>query len=298
MVYPSSITCLPRKVADALSQPPHAQPYPRFAIEDVVATEEYRTLCDEFPDVLIDHEGSFGSFNIHPSDQIDSRLSRSWMQFLEALRSPSMKEQLVQVCYPHAVSRYPLWMQPMLRNRLRNPNNYEVNIAFNSSTEHRYLPPHSDNSYKVLALVFYVTRFTDESFGLGTHFFSPRNKTAVRDAVKRFNRLADSSLVRKLPLWLLPMTSCNIHNDSRNDRERHDADIWFQSNFCQDFTIGYKGNRMAGFIKSHGSFHAVDLRDVALDEPRRTLLINLNLKHSVYVRFGQSFRSRVLRKST
>jgi hypothetical protein len=55
---------------------------------------------------------------------------------------------------------------------------------------------------------------------------------------------------------------------------------------------------MAGFIKSHGSFHAVDLRDVALDEPRRTLLINLNLKHSVYVRFGQSFRSRVLRKST
>lgn len=294
----SSIEDLPRKIRDALSKVSGSAPYPRFAIDDAVDPQEYKLLCEEFPDVLIAPSEDFGALTVLPDSPIHPNFPPSWTRFLESLRSDEVKNQLVAACYPQTIGRYPRWMQFMIRSRLQNPDNYEVNIAFNLSIGHRYLPPHSDNSYKVLALVLYISTSSTESIEFGTRFYSPKNKTAVRKAVKRFNRLADFALIRNLPLEILPMTSCNIRNNCQEESDCNIAQAWFEDNFLQDFTIGYKSNRIAGFIKTQSSFHAVDMRDAPHHEPRRTLLINLNLKHSSIARLGQSFRSRVLRMST
>lgn len=294
----SSIEYLPRKVRDALSKVSESAHYPRFAIDDVVDPQEYELLCEEFPDVPVAPSEHFGALAVLPGFTSYPNLSPTWTRFLNTLRSNEVKNQLVVACYPKTIERYPKWIQFMMRSRLQNPDNYEVNIAFNLSVGQRYLPPHSDNSYKVLALVLYFSESSVESMECGTRFYSPKSKAAVRAATKRFNRLADSILIRNLPLKLLPMTSCNIQNNCKDDADCRSAQVWFEDNFREDLVIGFKGNRIAGFIKTQSSYHAVDMRRITPDVPRRTLLINLNLKHSRIARLGQSFRHRILRKST
>lgn len=294
----SSIEDLPKKIKDALGKVAESAPYPRFAIDDVINPQEYELLCEEFPDALVVPSNDFGALTIRANLPINSGLTPTWVKFLSNLRSIESRNLLVEACYPQTLKRYPKWIQPLVRSRLQNPDNYEVDISFNLSVGRRYLPPHSDNSYKVLALVLYISKTSTESMVFGTRFYSPKNKTAVREAIKRFNRLGDSALIRNLPLQILPMTSCNIQNHCRSEADCNNAQAWFEDNFLQDFTIGYKSNRIAGFIKTQSSFHAVDMRDAPNHEPRRTLLINLNLKHSGIARFGQSFRSRILRMST
>lgn len=290
---------LPDKIGRALASVSTSMPYPYFSVDQILDENQYELLRSEFPDDLIQHDSeNSGALELYPDTPIDTRLSQEWQTFVGYLRSDETRKRLVSICYHHTLRRYPRWMRPLAQFRLSNSNNYQIRLAFNSSTGGRYLRPHSDNSYKVLALILYFSDTSHESLELGTRFFSPKSRRAEREAVRRFNRLADSRLIRTLPLQLLPMTSCNVHNNTSDEASQRVAEKWFSDNFDLEHIVGFKGNRVAGFIKTQNSFHAVDLRSAPADEVRRSLLINLNLKHSLIARLGQMFRVRVLRKAT
>jgi hypothetical protein len=296
----SSISSLCEKLSLALKDSELDGPYPRFILDDVLHESEYLSLLKDFPDYLVSNPGNdrFDSYNIRPAAELPLGLSTDWQNLLQSLRSPTMLASLVEVCSEHTARRYPVIWRWLLIPRIRNPKKYEVNIAISSSYEGRYLAPHSDNSYKVLALVMYFAVPGVTSSLEGTRFYSSKSKGVLRQAVRRFNRLSDSIITRSLPLWLLPMTSSHIHNGTKSPEEQRSNEEWFYENFENDFNVIYHQNRIAGFIKTHGSFHEVDMRESTSEGPRRSLLINLNLKHSLAARIGQKFRARVLRLST
>ena len=296
----SSIRLLPNKVDFALNGLESRHPYPRFILDGVLENDEYLTLLDEFPDHLVGDPGNdgFTNYTIRPNSEVSEDISEQWKAFIKTLRSDAVRRGLVDVCLPFTLLRYPALWRWLLYFRLRNPNNYEINVAFSANYAGRYLPPHTDNSYKVLALVLYFAPPGYSSTTEGTRFFTPCSKTATRHAIRKFNRLADSRITRHTPLVLQPMTSANIHNGAHSDEDRRKNEKWFYENFDNDFNIEFSANRIAGFVKTQNSFHAVDMRESTYVGPRRSLLINLNLKHSVAARAWQSFRTRVLKLSS
>lgn len=296
----SSIRFLPSKVSEALRELDGEVPYPRFILDSVLEDSEYSALLNEFPDHLVGDPGNdgFTNYTIRPNAEISEEISERWKLFVQTLRSDVVKQGLVEACLPSTAQRYPALWRWLLYFRLRNVDNYEINIAFSANYAGRYLPPHTDNSYKVLALVLYFAPPGYASVEEGTRFFTARSPHAVKQAIRRFNRLADSRITRFTPLRLQPMTSCSIHSgDLRNEQERLN-ERWFRENFDNDFNIDFLPNRVAGFIKTQNSFHAVDMRNSTYSGPRRSVLINLNMKHSIPARAWQSFRTRVLKLSS
>ena len=296
----SSICLLPNKVDFALSSLESRHPYPRFILDSVLENDEYSTLLDEFPDHLVGDPGNdgFTNYTIRPNSEVSEDVSEQWKAVIKTLRSDAIRRGLVDACLPYTLLRYPALWRWLLYFRLRNPNNYEINVAFSANYAGRYLPPHTDNSYKVLALVLYFAPLGYFDVEEGTRFFTPRSRAAVRQAVRRFNRLADSRITRHTPLVLQPMTSASIHSGALITEEERASEAWFREHFDNDFNVEFSPNRIAGFIKTQNSFHAVDMRESTYVGPRRSLLINLNLKHSVAARAWQSFRTRVLKLSS
>jgi hypothetical protein len=295
----SSIKKLPDLVAGALGTRLGSQ-FPHFVIDRVLEDGEYDRLLADFPDDLVGQPGPDGFTNhtVRPSAKPLEQLSDSWKTFIATIRSDESKRDLVEACLEQTAKRYPTALRWLLRLRLRNPNNYEINLAFSANYAGRYLPPHTDNSYKVLALVLYFAPRGDTRVDEGTQFFKPRTTSAIKYAVRKYNRLADSRLTRFTPLLLLPMTSCNIHNGCLTKEDVQASELWFKQHFENDVTVSFQPNRIAGFIKTQSSFHAVDMRNSTLVGPRRSLLINLNLKHSLVARIGQKFRAKILGLST
>lgn len=301
MVVPvSSVRSLPNKISAVLSHRSEQLPYPRFVLDDVLEGSEYLMLLSEFPDHLVGNPGGdgFSNYTVRPNTAISEEISEAWKQFVETLRSDHVKQGLIWACLPATTRRYPASWRWLLYFRLRNADNYEVNIAFSANYAGRYLPPHTDNSYKVLALVLYFAPPGYSGVEEGTRFFSPRSTTAVTQAIRRFNRLADSRITRATPLMLQPMTSASIHSGALATPEERANEEWFRANFTNDFNVEFQPNRIAGFIKTQNSFHAVDMRDSTYVGPRRSVLINLNLRHSLAARAWQSFRTRVLKLSS
>jgi hypothetical protein len=296
----SSIANLPDQVHRALSALSDDEPYPRFIIDDVLESKEYERLLASFPDHLVGDPGSDGfvNYTIRPHMSADERLSPEWQNFVTTIRAPETKAALVRACLGEATRRYPAWWRWLLRSRLANPDNYEINLAFSANYAGRYLPPHTDNSYKVLALVLYFASSGYTGIEEGTRFFRANSPAVLREAVRRYNRLSDSRITRATPLQLQPMTSCSIHDGSLQTAQDRANEAWFRDNFANDFNIVFHPNRIAGFIKTQSSFHAVDMRESTFAGPRRSILINLNLKHSLAARAWQSFRTRVLRLSS
>jgi hypothetical protein len=290
---------LPDLVAGALGTRLGSQ-FPHFIIDRVLEDGEYDRLLADFPDHLVGQPGpdGFANHTVRPSAAPSEQLSDSWKTFIATIRSDESKRGLVEACLEQTAKRYPTAWRWLLRLRLSNPNNYEINLAFSANYAGRYLPPHTDNSYKVLALVLYFAPRGDTRVDEGTQFFKPRTTSAIKSAVRKYNRLADSRLTRFTPLVLLPMTSSNIHNNCLTKEDVQASELWFKKHFENDVTVSFQPNRIAGFIKTQSSFHAVDMRNSTLVGPRRSLLINLNLKHSLIARVGQSFRTRVLRLSS
>lgn len=295
----SSVCNLPGKVHAALEACAKT-PYPRFIIDSVLEETEYGVLLEQFPDHLVGNPGpdGFTNYTIRPTAEVSEEISDHWKHFLRTLRSETSRQGLVNACLPNTIRRYPALWRWLLYFRLRNPNNYEINVAFSANYAGRYLPPHTDNSYKVLALVLYFAPLGYFNVEEGTRFFSPRSKAAVGQAVRRFNRLADSRITRNTPLVLQPMTSASIHSGALITEEERASEAWFRERFDNDFNVEFHPNRIAGFLKTQNSFHAVDMRESTYVGPRRSLLINLNLKHSVVARAWQSFRTRVLKLSS
>lgn len=295
----SSISKLPELVAEALRTQSDLQ-FPSFVIDQVLDTHEYRKLLDCFPQNLIKGmpEDGGASYEFKSNASIPSELPLEWRQLVDVLKSFEIKQRLVATCFPALLKRYPGYIRWLLFFRLRSARNYDVNLALNVSYCGRFLPPHTDNSYKALALVLYFADFGYSSVIEGTRFFSSNSKTATTSAVRRFNRLADSRVTQLIPLSLQPMTSCNIWNHAKSVEEQNANEAWFLEHFTNDFSVEFRANRIAGFIKTQNSWHSVDMRESVLIGPRRSLLINLNLKHSLAARIGQKFRARVLRLST
>lgn len=296
----SSIRSLPNLIDSALRNADSQLPYPRFILDEVLEEDEYTTLLNTFPDRLLGAPGDdkFTNYTIRPNAQIPESISEEWKTFVQVLRSDTVKRGLVKACFSSAYKRYPSLWRWLLRQRLQNVNNYEINIAFSANYAGRYLPPHTDNSYKVLALVLYFAPPGYSNLEEGTRFFTPRSKAVVKQAIRRFNRLADSRITRYTPLALQPMVSCSIHSGALETDEERSNEKWFREHFDNDFNIDFQSNRVAGFIKTQNSFHAVDMRNSAYSGPRLSVLINLNLKHSVAARAWQSFRTRVLKLSS
>jgi hypothetical protein len=266
----------------------------------VLAESEYQELLAEFPDHLVGDPGNDGfvNFTIRPGAEVSLGLTPAWREFVNQIRSDATKSALVRASIDAATRRYPYLWRWTLFFRLRNSANYEINLAFSANYAGHFLPPHSDNSYKVLALVFYFAPLGYSNKQEGTWFYRAHSKSVVRESVRRFNRFADSAITRKMPLELLPMTSSHVHNNARSLQEQHAAEAWFYENFTNDLNVSFEANRIAGFVKTQDSFHAVDMRESTYVGPRRSLLINLNLKHSLVARVGQAFRTRVLKLSS
>lgn len=296
----SGIRELPKKVSAALQQSLVGHPYPRFAIDDVIDGSEYQTLYAEFPDSLLALSGEdfSASYQIRPTDELPEGLTDSWRNFMGMIRSDYMRDELVKACRAAVISRYPKLWRWLLLPRLHNCSNYEINVAFNVSFAGRYLPPHNDNSYKVLALVMYFAPADCIGSDEGTRFFVPSSPAALKAVIRRYNRLSDSRITRNVPLTLQPMVSVNIHNHVQIQDEKPERESWFYSNFRNDFNVAFKGNRIAGFIKTHNSFHEVDMRKSTFEGPRKSVLINLNLKHSWIARSWQAVQLRVSRLSS
>lgn len=292
----SSIGALPLRVAEVLSEASQSLFFPSFVIDDVLDDNEYDRLLSEFPDHLVGLPGpdDFANYTVRPDAAPSKQISDSWQTVIETLRSEESKRGFVEACLANTTKRYPSTWRWLLRSRLRNPDNYEINLAFSSNYAGRYLPPHTDNSYKVLALVLYFAPRGYTGVDEGTQFFKPRTTSAIKSAVRRYNRLADSRLTKYAPLWFQPMTSCGIHNNCATAEDVQSSELWFEKHFEDDFTVSFHSNRIAGFIKTQSSFHAVDMRNSTFEGPRRSLLINLNLRHSLAARLVQSFRARVL----
>lgn len=296
----SSIRQLPAKVADALRSVATEAPYPRFVIDDVLDRSEYERLLSSFPDDLVGGPGEdkFVNYTIRPNTEVSDDLPKPWRELITTLRSSVVIGEFVKAISTSILHRYPAWWRWLVYVRVRNPNNYIINVAFSANYSGRYLPPHNDNSYKALALVLYFAPTDYIGLNEGTLFFRPRTKDALNNAIKRFNRLSDSRITRFTPLSLLPMCSANIHNGTQSVEDQVKNETWFYHNFENDFSVQFHMNRIAGFIKTHDSFHAVDMRKSTFAGPRRSLLININLKHSIAARLWQSFRTRVLKLSS
>lgn len=296
----SSIRSLPNQIDVALRKIGSRLPYPRFILDNVLDEDEYSTLLSTFPDHLVGDPGNdgFTNYTIRPNLEVADGLSDEWKTFVQVLRSDTVKRGLVKACFSSAYERYPSLWRWLLRQRLQNVDNYEVNIAFSANYAGRYLPPHTDNSYKVLALVLYFAPPGYSNLEEGTRFFTPHSNAVVKQAIRRFNRLSDSRITRYAPLVLQPMTSCSIHNGALGTEDERSNENWFREHFENDFDVDFRSNRIAGFIKTQNSFHAVDMRNSAYTGPRRSVLINLNLKHSAAARAWQSFRTRVLKLSS
>ena len=292
----SSISRLPEKVHAALSGNRANHPHPRFILDNVLDEEEYGKLLEGFPDHLVGNLGhhKFVNYTIRPNAQVSEQISAEWQNFIATIRSEEFVSRLVKACLAETLRRYPGWWRWLLYFRLKDVKNYEINLAFSANYAGRYLPPHTDNSYKVLALVLYFADPDYSGASEGTRFFRPKSQTVLREAVKRFNRLSDSRITRLTPLQLQPMTSCSIHDGSLKTEQGRSAEKWFYDNFENDFNVSFHPNRIAGFVKTQNSFHSVDMRTSSFAGPRRSLLINLNLKHSLAARAWQSFRTRVL----
>jgi len=292
----SSISSLPKLVDHALRELPESHPYPRFVLDNVLEAAEYERLLADFPDHLVGEPGDdgFKNFTIRPDAELTEDLSPEWRNVINTLRSPKVRTELAMACLPYTMKRYPLLWRWMLSFRLRNTENYEINLAFSANYAGRYLPPHTDNSYKVLALVLYFASPSFSGADEGTRFFSARSQRVLRTAIRRYNRLANSRLSKYAPLEIQPMTSCNIHDGATTTQLKQANEAWFYENFNNDFNVSFGPNRIAGFVKTQASFHEVDMRNSTFIGPRRSLLINLNLQHSLPARAWQSFRTRVL----
>jgi hypothetical protein len=296
----SSIRNLPKQVDVAIRRVATDAPYPRFVIDEVLDPREYKELLEDFPDQLMgepDQDG-YASYSINPERSIGDEFSPLWQQVISDLGSQDLKSQLVQACRASAFRRYPAWWRWLLWFRLANVNNYDLRLTFSANYAGRYLPPHNDNSYKVLALVLYFAPYSYTGIEEGTRFFRAKSNLALKTAIRRFNRLSDSRITRLAPLVLQPMTSARIHSGALATLEEHESEQWFRDHFVNDFNVEFHPNRIAGFIKTQDSFHAVDMRISTFAGPRRCLLINLNLKHSFVARAWQSFRARVLKLSS
>ena len=292
----SSISRLPEKVHLALGGHETNHPYPRFVLDSVLDEGEYKKLLLSFPDHLVGNPGhdKFVNYTIRPNAQVSEQISPEWQDFIATIRSEEVVSRLVKACLEETSRRYPAWWRWLLYFRLKDVKNYEINLAFSANYAGRYLPPHTDNSYKVLALVLYFADPDYSGASEGTRFFRPKSQAVLRQAVRRFNRLSDSRITRLTPLPLQPMASCSIHDGSLKTEQGRSAEKWFYDNFENDFNVSFHPNRIAGFVKTQNSFHAVDMRTSSFEGPRRSLLINLNIKHSLAARAWQSFRTRVL----
>ena len=292
----SSASRLPTKVHAALSGHGNNRPYPRFVLDGVLDEVEYKKLLESYPDHLVGNPAHdrFVNYSIRPNAQVSENLSPEWQDFIATIRSEEVVSRLVEACLAETSRRYPAWWRWLLYFRLRNVRNYEINLVFSANYAGRYLPPHTDNSYKVLALVLYFADLGYSGASEGTRFFRPKSPAALRQAVKRFNRLSDSRITRFTPLTFQPMTSCSIHDGSLETERDRSAEKWFYDNFENEFNVSFYPNRIAGFVKTQNSFHSVDMRTSSFEGPRRSLLINLNLKHSRAARAWQSFRTRIL----
>lgn len=295
----SSIQNLPNKIDTALKLNA-TKSYPRFIVDGVLDQTEYDLLLEEFPDSLLTDAESkgFANYNIRPEEALPQNLPQAWQNFILTLRSETVMRELVKSCLPSAIKRYPILWRWLASIRLRNFDNYHINIAFSANYSGRFLPPHNDNSYKVLALVLYFAPADFTSSQDGTKFYTPRSKRVLREALRRFNRLSNSRLTRHTPLVLQPMISAGIHNNALTSNDIKASENWFYSNFDNDLNIEFQQNRIAGFIKTQSSFHAVDMRSSVLVGPRRSVLINLNLKHGIVARIGQKLRVRFLKLSS
>ena len=292
----SSIKDLPDKVERELAIARRDTGVPRFALNNVLDRDEYELLVRNFPFTLLPPEDShhYAGLELGPETAADNRVPNCWLKVLNVLHSDEFKSNLVRACHIEVRRRYPVIWRLFVARRVSNPDSYLIRTTLSNNYPNRYLPPHSDNSYKALAMVLYLTLNSVESASQGTRFYTANTRKASAKAIRRYNRLSDSRIVRALPKFVLPMTSCNIHNHCDSDELRSESEGWFHSNFTNNYTVPFGPNRIAGFVKTQDSFHEVDLRGLASEEQRLSLLINLNLKHSMLARFGQFVRRRLM----
>ena len=259
-----------------------AHPYLTFCIDDYLPTEVDKKLSATFPDELFMLRKELGLPQyLSLSDGSSSastflRHNPIWAAYVEAWHSKQNLQHCLTVFRSEFSKRYtPMWRWAVKR-RLQKLSNLQVSVTLATYTKGFYLPPHSDDKYKVLTVIHYLP--TNESIPDargGTTFYIPREGTTRAD-LRQFTEWSHG-VRRFFPIGMVAILAPDLFRVSDLTA--------FRSYFQQSFHYGYVKNRICGFVKNDWSMHEVDLRDYPEGEVRRSILINIWVKQHAIVKF-------------
>lgn len=270
---------LPRFVADE-----SALPYCVFFTDDFLRPELMESLRADFPEnLLCERMGQRLAINIDLADGTDAvnqflNNSPIWRSYVQAWKSDEVLDDLMKLFKHHMRYRYVSWWRPFMMLRLRSHTRLDVTVFLSAYRRGFRLTPHSDDKFKLLSLIHYLPRADSKADGRGgTVFFEPRSGVTRH----RLRVLTEWSkgLRRFFPLWLAPSLEASL------DRRYFDSDELnavqqkeFANLFVESRYIGYKDNRISGFVKNDWSMHEVNLEEFPEGELRRAVLINIRLR--------------------
>jgi len=284
-VFPSGVLVPPSAAVRTAGHP-----FLTFCVDDYLPTEVDEKLSATFPDDLImSREGEGFAEYLSLSD--GSSLARTflqrnpiWADYVAAWCSKQNLQHCLTVFQAEFSKRYaPMWRW-ILKRRLQKLSNLQVSVSLAAYTRGFYLPPHSDDKYKVLTVIHYLPTndSTPEPRG-GTTFYFPREGTTRAD-IRQFTEWSHG-VRRFFPIWMIAILSPDLFRVSDLTA--------FRSCFQQSFHSEYRRNRICGFVKNDWSMHQVDLRDYPTGEVRRSVLINVWVKKPAIVNFITKIEKRL-----
>lgn len=281
---------LPRSVAEEKKYPSCV-----FVVDNFLSAELNESLCAEFPERLL-HErmGVRLAMNVDLEDgtsEVSQFLAASsiWRSYVEAWKSDEVLDDLMMLFKHHVRSRCVPWWRPLLMFRTWSRRRLKITVLLSAYRRGFRLTPHSDDKFKLLSLIHYLPSADSKADGKGgTVFFEPRSGVTRRQL--RVLTEWSKGLRRFFPLWMAPSLEASLDRryfDSDQlsaTQEREFANLFMESKY-----IGYKDNRISGFVKNDWSMHEVNLEEFPEGELRRAVLINIRLQPTRLYQLIQPF---------
>ena len=256
-------------------------PFLTFCVDDYLPADVDERLSATFPDELImlrEGEGFPEYLSLSDGSSSASTFLRHnpiWADYVAAWCSEQNLRHCLTVFQDEFSQRYaPMWRW-LLKRRLRKLSNLQVSVSLATYTKGFYLPPHSDDKYKVLTVIHYLPTndSTPDARG-GTTFYFPREGITRAD-LRQFTEWSHG-IRRFFPIWMVAILAPDLFRVSDLTA--------FRSCFQQSFHHSYRKNRICGFVKNDWSMHEVNLRGYPTGEVRRSVLINVWVKKHAIVK--------------
>lgn len=259
-------------------------PYVMFYADGYLPEQLDNELRRTFPDRLVlNRLGERLAVNVDLSENSVEileflRANPVWDRYLQSWKSPSALQKLIERFSDQWDLRWYRSWRFFFKQRSRKPTNLEVTVLLSVYRAGFQLAPHSDDKFKLLSLIHYLPHDADTNDpGAGTTFFVPKSHCKRRD-LRQFSEWS-RGLRRYLPLWLAPTVEASL---SRRYFISDEVNLDERSRFSEYFEVirhvGYRTNRISGFLKNDWSMHEVNLREFPDNALRRAVLINVRLR--------------------